>query len=179
MEVKEVWKDIGDYNGLYQVSNYGRVKSSGKKSNHKGAIILKQATIQGYKMVTLTKNSKGKMFKVHRLVALAFIPNPENKPQVNHIDGNKNNNHVSNLEWCTAKENCFHAEKLKLRYRYSGKENKKSIQIKQIDDLTGEVVAVYGSLREMERETGFTRTSISRSLGSSTKRPYGWKWEKC
>ncbi|MBR5795607.1 MAG: HNH endonuclease, partial [Erysipelotrichaceae bacterium] len=105
--------------------------------------------------------------------------NPLNKPQVNHIDGDKSNNHISNLEWCTPRENLIHAEASGLRNHPSGKEDKRSIQIKQIDDLTGEVVAIYGGLREMERETGFSRTVVSRVLDSPTRRAYGWKWERC
>ena len=179
MEKLEVWKPAKGYEDSYEISNYGRVKSFGNKSNHKIAIILKQSTVLGYKTVTLTKESKGKMFKVHRLVAEAFMPNNENKPHINHKDGDKTNNHISNLEWCTPSENIIHAEKIGLRNHPSGKEDKRSIQVKQIDDLTGEVVAVYGGLREMERETGFTRDNVSRVLDSPTKRAYGWKWERC
>ena len=119
----EIWKDIEGYEGLYQVSNFGNVKSlarivhSKKRSDYKiKEKILKQSdTTTGYKKVELHKdNEKRKSFKVHRLVAQAFIPNPENKREVNHIDGNKHNNNVNNLEWVTSSENKIHAFKMNL-----------------------------------------------------------------
>lgn len=114
----EIWKDIIGYEGLYQISNLGNVLSLEKHiDNKKGAIqyrppkILKQYKNKfGYMRVYLTKNSIKKMYAVHRLVAIAFIDNPENKPCVNHIDNNRENNHLDNLEWCTYKENSQWAE---------------------------------------------------------------------
>lgn len=101
----EIWRDIDGYEGLYQVSNFGRVKSF-----QKGTVrILKPAINRKWLFVVLCKNGGKKIFKVHRLVAMAFIPNPDGKPQVNHIDGNPQNNHVDNLEWCTPSENMQHA----------------------------------------------------------------------
>lgn len=113
--MKEIWKDIEGYEGLYQISNLGRVKSLEKyvntaiKNNTKvkrKEQILKQYNKNGYLQVTLTHNNKRKYFGVHRLVANAFIPNLNNYPQVNHKDENTLNNCVDNLEWCTAKYNC-------------------------------------------------------------------------
>lgn len=98
--MKEIWKDIKGFKGLYKVSNLGNVYSFKIEKKMKLHIPEK-----GYQTVNLFKNKKYKSFKVHRLVAQAFIPNPENKPQVNHIDHNRLNNVASNLEWCTAKEN--------------------------------------------------------------------------
>ena len=114
----EIWKDIVGYEGLYQVSNFGNVISLEKYiDNKKGAIqyrppkILKQYKNKfGYMRVYLTQNSIKKMYAVHRLVATAFISNPDNKPCVNHIDNNRANNVVDNLEWCTYKENSQWAE---------------------------------------------------------------------
>ena len=122
----ECWKPIKDYEGIYEVSNYGRVKSlerviynSGTKNGlytiHEK--IIKQRINKkryGYCELSLHKNGKEKRFKVHRLIAEAFIPNPNKLPEVNHIDGNKENNHASNLEWCTSKENKEHAWENKL-----------------------------------------------------------------
>ncbi|MBQ3433419.1 MAG: NUMOD4 motif-containing HNH endonuclease [Selenomonadaceae bacterium] len=106
----EIWLPVPDYEG-YHVSNFGRVKSF-KRGKVK---ILKPAMISGYLLVTLSKDNKPKMFYVHRLVALAFIPNLESKREINHIDGHKLNNFVGNLEWCTPKENRQHAVALGLR----------------------------------------------------------------
>ena len=107
--MREVWEDIKGFEGLYQISNFGNVKSF-----YKDKILKGRPDKDGYYRVCFYKNKKSKEMKIHRLVAQAFIPNPENFPQVNHIDGNKLNNCVSNLEWCTAKYNINHACKLGL-----------------------------------------------------------------
>lgn len=105
----EHWNHIKGYVGLYQVSDKGRVKSFPRKFTHKEeVIILPNISDRGYALVTLCKNGKTKHFQVHRLVAEAFIDNPDNKPQVNHIDGNPLNNCKENLEWVTAQENIRH-----------------------------------------------------------------------
>ena len=116
----EIWKDIKGYEGKYQISNLGNVKSVYRKVNHRyrgkektrtiyEKILKKAVNRFGYEYVCLTDKSKGKKLKVHRLVAEAFIPNPLNKKTVNHIDGNKSNNCVDNLEWSTYLENQHHA----------------------------------------------------------------------
>lgn len=108
----EEWREIEGYEGLYQVSNLGRVKSlfrvvirSNGKPNTVNEKILKYGMNRGYCAVVLCKNGKRKMYKVHRLVAMAFLSNPHNLPEVNHKDENKKNNCVDNLEWCTPKYN--------------------------------------------------------------------------
>lgn len=101
----ETWKDIEGYNGFYQVSNHGNMRS-----RYLGLTNLKlQVDKDGYFKISLMKDRKQKRYMVHRLVAMAFIPNPENKPCINHKDGDKKNNHVSNLEWVTISENTKHA----------------------------------------------------------------------
>lgn len=113
----EVWKDIKGYEGIYQVSNMGKIRSltrvvidkNGIQKNIKGKTLKLSTTTQGYKAVVFKKDGKNKNFRVHRLVAQAFIKNYESKPYVNHIDGNKKNNKASNLEWCTNSENMKHA----------------------------------------------------------------------
>ena len=116
--MQEVWKDVRGYEGLYQVRNLGRVKSlkrhrSVNLMNTKTATvperILKFGVSQGYLAVTLAKDKINKKIRVHKLVASTFIPNPENKPHINHKDGNKHNNAVDNSEWITPKENTKHA----------------------------------------------------------------------
>ena len=114
---EEDWRAIPGYEGYYEVSSLGEVRSLNKeiKANlvnneyvNRPGRILKQKEIKGYKTVSLCVDYEATTWRVHRLVAMAFIPNPDNKPQVNHIDGNPANNCVNNLEWCTAKENQWH-----------------------------------------------------------------------
>lgn len=114
---KEVWKDVKDYEGLYQISNFGRVKSllgwDGKRYIKRERILSpsKQSLNPDYgrAVVNLCKDGKRKTFKVHRLVATAFLPNPEGLNIINHIDGNPLNNKVDNLEWCDTLHNVNHA----------------------------------------------------------------------
>jgi len=124
----EVWKDIQGYEGIYQVSNLGRVRSldrtmvleSGKIRRDKGVILksIKHKT-KGYCYVSLSRGGYFKRFLIHRLVAQSFLENNDNKPQVNHINGDKNNNSVENLEWCTEIENIHHAMNTGLLVRKS------------------------------------------------------------
>ena len=113
----EIWKDIPGYEGLYQISNYGRVKALAKewkshhtaKLKHRETLLKCQISKSGYLSVTLYKNRNYIHYRVHRLVALVFITNPENKPFINHIDFDRKNNRVENLEWCTSRENNAHS----------------------------------------------------------------------
>lgn len=145
METTEIWKDIPNYEGIYQVSNFGRVKrlQTSFMRKRQGKLNLKEKELKGtinffgYHRVMFYKNSKGESIAIHRLVAQLFIENINNKPQVNHIDGNKTNNHVSNLEWCNNSENQLHAWKLGLNrtsdnldlYRTNCKINKELVKI--------------------------------------------------
>ena len=155
----EVFKDVLGYEGLYQVSNYGRVKSLERKNIFycglreeylerpvKGKFLKIRNGVHSYQVTCLTKNGICKNKFIHRLVAEAFIPNPENKPQVNHKDGNKKNNCVDNLEWCTAKENTRHAIKTGLKKKYNNK------RVKQYD-LDGNFI------KEWESITSFLKTN--------------------
>lgn len=113
--MQEVWKDIKGYEGIYQVSNFGNVKSLDRADctgrNLKGKLFSTKAKKNNYITVRLLKNAKITTFSIHRLVALAFLPLVDGKNHVNHKDGNKQNNHVDNLEWCNMSENMKHAYK--------------------------------------------------------------------
>jgi Mn-dependent DtxR family transcriptional regulator len=156
------WRPVLGYEGLYEVSNYGEVKSlTRKRSCGKGFYyqeerILKQTfTTTGYKKVELSKDGKRKSLKVHRLVAIAFIPNPFNKEEVNHIDGDKINNNVNNLEWVTSSENSIHAIKTglkKIKYNYS----------KEL--LYDMYVTKNMTMADIARELGIDAPSVKRCL---------------
>jgi hypothetical protein len=121
--MKEIWKNIKNYEGLYQISSYGKVKSlrrkrflHGKPINiYKQKFLKHGISLGGYYVVNLYKDSKRKMYRINRLVAIHFISNPLNKPEVNHLDGNKKNNYYKNLEWVTRVENEKHAYKIGLK----------------------------------------------------------------
>ena len=130
--MKEIWKDIRGYEGIYQISNLGKVKSIGRNEQYevngkiinrvrKEKILSKCIDNQGYVIVALSLNRKIKYYKVHRLVATYFVSNTENKNIINHIDGDKTNNIYTNLEWCTIKENTVHAYKNNLIKHYTRK----------------------------------------------------------
>jgi hypothetical protein len=112
---KEIYKDIPNYEGLYMISNKGNVKSLPKGDGNGARVRILKSDLHGnsvkYLRVTLSKNGVTKRISIHRMVATVFIPNPDNKPCVNHIDNNGMNNNVNNLEWCTPKENMSHAAK--------------------------------------------------------------------
>ena len=116
--MEEKWLPIKGYEKYYMISNLGRVKSL-----RTGKILKKRLTFDGYVKVTLTINYESKDFRVHRLVAEHFIPNPEGKETVNHIDGNKENNSVDNLEWATRSEQLYHAYKLGTKKSQKGCSN--------------------------------------------------------
>jgi len=144
-----MWKEIKDFEGLYLVSDDGRVKSLQTYRGTKPKIKEPYLGKRGYYVVDLSKRGYRKNVKVHRLVALAFIPNPDNKPQVNHIDGDKLNNHVSNLEWATCLENNRHARANGLMKDYDHSKAPKlteslARQIKYADGFHREIAVRFG-----------------------------------
>lgn len=167
MASKEVWKDVKGYEGEYQVSSLGRVKSFVRYPE--GVILVNQVMPNGYVRVGL----RGKAKYIHRLVAEAFIPNPSNKPQVNHIDEDKENNTLSNLEWTTVKDNLNHGARNKKMAATLSRVN--SRRVRSICELTGQV-AEYGSIKEASYY-GFSRGSISLCCNGKRRSHKGFKWE--
>lgn len=173
--MKEIWKDIVGYEGLYQVSNMGRVKSLGNDGARKEKILKPITNGQGYLLVCLCKDGKTKNFRIHRLVALHFIPNPNNLPTVNHLDEDKNNNCVTNLEWCSSEYNHNYGTR---NQRVSEKmtNGKLSIPIVQLDPSSNKVLNVYPSTMEAERN-GFYHSSIAKCIKGRYKTHRGYKWQ--
>lgn len=165
----EEWKDIEGYEGLYQVSNLGRVRSF--KQNKSGHLLKYKSNCWGYFQVGLSKNGKQKLFSVHRLVAEAFIPKVENKNIVNHIDCDKSNNHANNLEWCTQKENVRHSVKLR-HYEHSGAENKPVI----MTEKQGAFENKFRSICEAARITGIPQQNISKCCNGKLRSAGGYLW---
>lgn len=180
--MKEVWKDVLGYEGLYQVSNLGRVKSLFREVHYKDGrighfpeMILRQGTNhKGYKVVYLSKSSSKKTALVHRLVAKAFIPNPNSLPQINHKDEDKVNNTADNLEWCNAKYNNNYGG---YRERMSKTlTNGPLAKSTQQFDLKGKLIKVWPSTIEIQRQLGFFASNIQKCCVGKIKTAYGYKW---
>jgi len=167
--MKKIWKTINDYEGLYQVSNYGEIKSlqhyRGKEN------ILRQRIKRGYYTIGLRKQNKRKWYIVHRLVAMAFIPNPNNLPQINHKDENKLNNNVENLEWCDALYNNCYGKRLN-KVSNSNKTKKQVIQY----DLNMNKLNIYNSIASASRSTNTNITSISKCINNKRKTANNYIW---
>lgn len=190
MNKLEVWKDIEDYPN-YQISTFGNVKSKERispccyNSNRKiKERILKQyINKKGYLEVCLFNKTK-RTKKVHQLVAKAFIPNPENKPCINHMDGNKQNNKVDNLEWCSYSYNVKEAYRLGLSKPNDNQKKAviaycKQNKIKPIVqlDLNNNLIKKWNSAIEVEETLGFSRKNISQCITGRTKTAYGYIWK--
>lgn len=186
--MKEIWKDIPNYDG-YQVSNLGRIKSlpklhncyNGKSYFTKEKILKGNKNSKGYFRVPLKNGKKSTIQFVHRLVAQAFIPNPENKPCVNHKDCMVTNNAVSNLEWCTHKENMEYMSKMKrnIRTKKWNENHKKGIErcLKGVigtNIKTGEIIK-FNSIQEAGRN-GFSACGVCECCKGKRKIHYGYIW---
>ena len=165
----ETYKDVKGYEGLYQISNLGNVKN-------KHGLTLKPRVIRGYLTAHLSKSGKAKNVRVHRLVAEAFIPNPDNLPVVNHIDCNKTNNNSNNLEWCSHSHNDKHAYLNGLRKSpkyWTGKTGElhcKSIKVRCVE--TGQI---FPSITEANKQ--FNTTHVSDCIRGTRKHTNGYTWE--
>lgn len=170
----EIYKEIEGYEQLYQISNQGNVKSLGNGgSNASKEKILKPNKLKdGYLRVNLCKEGKRKSYLIHRLVAEAFIENPNNYPQVNHKDENPTNNCVENLEFCDAKYNSnYGARNQNIGESNTNNPNKSKLV------LCLETGIIYSSTHQVERELGFAQSAISNACNGKYKQAYGYTWK--
>lgn len=182
---KEIWKDINGYEGYYQISNLGRIKAMKRKVSDRQTRNekVKKCVLHrsGYMKCLLYKGNKYKSKLIHRLVAEAFIFNPENKPQVNHIDSNRTNNVVDNLEWCSSSENRIHGfvyGNIKPYAHWTGitgAKNPNSIPVVQYDKQ-GNFIAEFGALNEASLCTGINSRNIYKSMVKKQSHAGGFVW---
>jgi len=183
----EIWNPVVEFEGLYEVSTFGRVKSidhivpckNGSNRISTGKILELKESSRIYFKVALYKNGKPKSLMVHRIEAIAFIPNPDNKPFVNHKDGNKLNNYLYNLEWSTVSENTQHSYDNGLQTPpwngITGYDNPHSIEVFQFG-LKGNFITKYGSVNEAYRKTGIHSSSIGQVCLGRRLTAGGFKW---
>ena len=180
----EIWKDIKDFEGLYQVSNLGNVKSLSRYVKNKNGkriveekILKNQINKKGYYSVVLRKNNKSFTKEIHRLVAITFIENTNNYPVINHIDGNKLNNKLDNLEWCTYKHNIREAYRLGLN-RYTNLVNFKNLPKKVLQfDKSKKFITEFNSIREASRITKVCYNSIWLNCCGKQNYAGGYTWK--
>ena len=186
--VPVVRKPVVGYEGYYEVDQFGRVFSvervisvddNGRKYEKpvSGKQMKQCLKNNGYKSVSLTKGGSTKAFYVHRLVAEAFIPNPDNLPMVNHKDEDKTNNFLENLEWCTAKYNCNYGTGVKRHAdKIRGRESEKRIAVIQ-RSVDGEFINRYSSVKDAATSVNGTTGAISAVCNGRRKTAYGYIWE--
>lgn len=169
---KQIWRDIPGYENLYQVSNTGKVRSLNYKKTGKVKRLKQHSNNGGYSIIGLWKDGKCKHYLVHRLVAMTFIPNPNNYSEVNHIDENKTNNCVWNLEWCDSSYNANYGSR---NERLSKAHRKPIIML----DMNNNPIACFDSVKDANEHIGKDRNYISSIYdcargGRNTA--YGYKW---
>lgn len=174
--MEEIWKSIKDLKG-YEVSSLGNVRSIDRsiigkdrvKQHFKGNIISKFKDSRGYIAVTLTYKNNYKRFLVHRLVAEAFVPNPNNYPCINHKDENKSNNSIDNLEWCTVLYNNLYGDRIKRR------RDKVAYIISQLDK-DNNLIGIYRGILMASKVNRFEFASIQRCVANKQNYSYGYKF---
>lgn len=176
MTLKEIWKDVSSFEGLYQISNFGRVKSLPKKKGYGVGYIQREHIMQNsfngeYYFVTLRKQNKSYRCYIHRLVASAFLENKAKKREVNHINGDKTDNRVVNLEWCTRSENAVHAWKTGLQRWTEESKEKKGRAVVCVD--TG---VEYYSATNASEHTGVDKRNIRSCCAGRRATAGGYKW---
>lgn len=175
--MKEIWEDIKDYEGVYKISNFGNIKRIDK---HKlGRILSYNKDTTRYPTATLCKNKTRKSVNIHRIVAQTFIPNTENKPCVNHLNGIKTDNRIDNLEWVTYSENIKHSLKvLKQRHNRVGLFGKRNPCSKAVLRFTksGEYLDSFGGMIDAERCIGINHRRISDCCNGRKKTAGGFVW---
>lgn len=186
----EIWKDIPHYSGFYQASNLGRIRSvtrevkfGTQKRTIPSKVLIQSLDSDGrYLCVGLSVRGKVKGERVHRLIASTFIPNPENKPEVNHKKGIKTDNRETELEWSTHSENEIHAHKHGLKVApWKGKFGRDNVKSKPVIqcDLNGIPIKEWANASEIQRELGFSRTNINAVCQGMYKgRMYGYMWKR-
>ena len=179
--MEEEWKDIPGYEGLYQASSLGRIKSLPRNDEiprWKGySTIRKQFIKNKYYQVNLSKNGRTRWHAVHRLVALAFLPNPNNYPQVNHKDEIQTNNNVSNLEWCDQKYNMNYGT---VKHRISHSKLTRDYKTKVIQIKDGKPIAIFNSSYDAQRKTGIEPAAICKVCRGipKYKTAGGYEWRR-
>lgn len=170
---EEIWKDVAGYEGMYMVSNKGRIKSFKRRVP---IIMSNLKAKRGYACILITKNKKRKRYFIHRLVGIAFIPNPQNKPEINHKNRIKTDNSIENLEWVTGIENMEHYYGYRVVNRVK-KWKKRTISVIQYD-MHDNKICEFESVKSASLQTGINKKRIYNCISGEKKSACGYKWKK-